>query len=106
MVLGRREALIVFRHRYMEETPSYICARWRSCTLDTVSPISSWRHGTESVVVMSSISIHSSPYNDTLGTYRMNGAGSGIHSLKDYDAGARRKYVGVLPPGGKCQLAT
>jgi len=44
-----------------------------------------------SVVVMSSISIHSSPFNDTwMRIARMEWEAE-CHSLKDYDAGARRK---------------
>ena len=88
----RRGALLVFRHRRMGENPLHISAPGRDrVLLGTVPAISSRRNGRESVVVMSSISIHSSPFNDTwIRIARMEWEAE-CHGLEDYDARARRK---------------
>jgi hypothetical protein len=88
----RRGPLLVFRHRPMGGNPFHISVLGRDrVLLGTVSAISSWRNGTESVVVMCSISIRLSPFNDMwIRITRMEWE-SQSHSLKGYDAGARRK---------------
>src|SRR5271156_3680282 len=90
----RRGASLVFRHRRMGGNPLHISAAGRDrVILGTVSAISSWRNSRESVVVMSSISIHSSPFNDTwIRIARMEWEAE-CHSFNDNDAGQKTKSL-------------